>query len=73
MLCKRTKLRRSPKALITKDKRETSYLASFIAEGIVISLEIIVISMGNRGPKSVILEMVTVKEQRVDGSSDSIV
>jgi len=37
-------------------------------EGIVISLEILVIEMGDRGSKSVILEII-VKEQRVDGSS----
>jgi hypothetical protein len=41
-------------------------------EGIVISLEILVIGMGDRGSKSVIFEMITVKEQRVDGSSYSI-
>ena len=38
-------------------------------EGIVISLEILVIEMGDRGSKSVIFEMIIVKEQRVDGSS----
>jgi hypothetical protein len=38
-------------------------------EGIVISLEILVIGMGDRGSKSVIFEMIIVKEQRVDGSS----
>jgi hypothetical protein len=37
-------------------------------EGIVISLEILVIGMGDRGSKSVIFEII-VKEQRVDGSS----
>ena len=36
-------------------------------EGIVISLEILVIGMGDRGSKSVIFEII-VKEQRVDGS-----
>jgi len=36
-------------------------------EGIVISLEILVIEMGDRGSKSVIFEII-VKEQRVDGS-----
>ena len=68
-LCIRTKLRGSPKALITKDNMETSYLASLMIEGIVISLEILVIGMGDRGSKSVIFEMIIVKEQRVDGSS----
>ncbi len=38
-------------------------------EGIVISLEILVIGVGDRGSKSVIFEMIIVKEQRVDGSS----
>ena len=66
-MCIRAKFRGSPKALITKDKTETSYLASLMPEGIVISLEILVIEMGDRGSKSVIF--ITVKEQRVDGSS----
>ena len=38
-------------------------------EGIVISLEILVIGMGNRGSKSAIWNIIAVKEQRVDGSS----
>jgi hypothetical protein len=38
-------------------------------ESIVISLEILVLGMGNRGSKSVIFEKIIVKEQRVDGSS----
>ena len=70
------KLRGIPKALITKDKTETSYPASLMIEGIVISLKILVIGMGDRGSKSVtgVLWLrpylsVTVKEQRVDGSS----
>lgn len=64
-MCKRAKLRGSPKALITKDKTETFYLASLMIEGIVISLKILVIEMGDRGSKSDF----SVKEQRVDGSS----
>ena len=48
---------------------ETAYLASLIIEGIVISLEILVIEMGDRGSKSVIFKLIIVKEQRVDGSS----
>jgi hypothetical protein len=68
-LCSRAKFRGSPKALITKDKTETSYPASLMTEGIVTSLKILVIEMGYRGSKSVIRETVTVKEQRVDGSS----
>jgi hypothetical protein len=69
ILCLRTKLRGNPKALITKDKTETSYPASLMIGGIVISLEILVIGMGDRGSKLGIFEMITVKEQRVDGSS----
>lgn len=37
-----------------------------MTEGIVISLEILVIGIGNRGSKS---DLASVKEQRVDGSS----
>ena len=54
-MCIRAKLRGSPKALITKDKTETSYLALLMIKGIVISLEILVIGMGDRGSKSVYL------------------
>lgn len=69
LLCLSTKFRGNPKALgfavphrrmiwwcegITKDKTETSYLASLMIGGIVISLEILVIGMGDRGSKSVI-------------------
>ena len=54
---------------ITRDKTETSYLASLMIGGIVISLEILVIEMGYRGSKSNFIEFV--KEQRVDGSSIS--
>jgi len=39
-----------------------------MTQGMVISLEIIVIEMGDRGSKLGIFEMITVKEQRVDGS-----
>lgn len=42
LLCLRAKFRGSPKALITKDKTETSYPASLMTEGIVISLKILV-------------------------------
>jgi hypothetical protein len=68
-MCKRIKLRGSPKALITKDRMETSYLALLITEGIVISLKILVIGMGNHGSKSATGKSLAVKEQRVDGSS----
>jgi len=54
LLCSRAKFRGSPKALITKDNTETFYLAWLMTQGIVISLEILVIGMGDRGSKSVI-------------------
>ena len=38
-LCKRTKLRGHPKALVTKDKREIFHLAWLMPQGMVISLE----------------------------------
>ena len=38
-------------------------------EGIVTSLKILVIEMGDRGSKPAIPENIVVKEQRVDGSS----
>ncbi|MCZ6902587.1 MAG: hypothetical protein O7C62_08955 [Rickettsia endosymbiont of Ixodes persulcatus] len=72
-MCKRTKFRGSPKALITRDKTETSYLTQLITEGIVISLKILAIGMGNRGSKSAIDNSIAVKEQRVDGSSVFII
>ena len=40
-----------------------------MTEGIVISLKILVIGMDDRGSKSVVNLLITVKEQRVDGSS----
>ena len=39
-----------------------------MTQGIVISLEILVIGMGDRGSKSIIRKNIIVKEQRVDGS-----
>jgi hypothetical protein len=45
---------------------ETTYLASLMTEGKVISLKILVIVMGDRGSKS---GYKSVKEQRVDGYS----
>ncbi len=68
-MCSRAKFRGSPKALITKDKTETFYLASLMTEGIVISLKILVIEMGDRGSKLEMFNYIFVKEQRVDGSS----
>ena len=43
-------------------------------QGMVISLEMkeLVPEMGNRGSKLVIFEMITIKEQRADGSSDRL-
>ena len=63
------KLRRNPKALITKLHKETYKVAPLIAGGTVTSLEILDINkgMGNRGSKSD--SLISVKEQRVDGSS----
>ena len=63
------KLRRNPKALITKLHKETYKVAPLIAGGTVTSLEILDINkgMGNRGSKSD--NLISVKEQRVDGSS----
>jgi hypothetical protein len=51
---KRAKLRKSPKALITKDIKETFYPVPLMAGSIVTSLEILAIEMGDRGSKSVI-------------------
>ena len=77
-MCLRAKFRGSPKALITKDKK---LLIRPIQGGIVTSLKIIVIGMGDRGSKSIIGGInlscvllagshgIVVKEQRVDGSS----
>ena len=64
-----TKLRENPKALITKLKIERFIVASLIIEGIVISLEILdlTLGMGYRGSKSD--SYISVKEQRADGSS----
>lgn len=44
-------------------------MASLMIEGIVTSLKILVIGMGYRGSKSIIIKLIIVKEQRVDGSS----
>jgi hypothetical protein len=70
LLCKRAKFRGSPKALITKLFKETCKVAWLMTQGIVISLEILVIGMGDRGSKSNYIKFV--KEQRVDGSSINI-
>ena len=47
---------------------ENSYLAQLITDGIVTSLKILAIGMGNHGSKSAIYSSIAVKEQRVDGS-----
>ena len=52
LLCKRAKFRGSPKALITKLHKETFEVAPLMPGGIVTSLEILVIEMGDRGSKS---------------------
>jgi len=65
--CLKTKLRGSPKALVTKDNRETYYPARLMPRGMVTSLEISVM-------KWVIADLnqaLPVKEQRVDGFSIS--
>ena len=49
--------------------KETLLLAWLMPQGMVISLKMMVTEMGYRGSKSVIFEMIIVKEQRVDGSS----
>ena len=64
-MCKRAKFRGTPKALITKLHKKTYKVAPLMLGGIVTSLEILVIEMGYRGSKSDL----SVKEQRVDGSS----
>ena len=70
-MCVRAKFQGSPKALVTKGVKETLYLAWLMPQGMVISLEMreFIPEMGDRGSKSVILYIITVKEQRVDGSS----
>ena len=59
------KLRGHPKALVTKDIKETLNLAWLMIQGMVISLEMMETEMGYRGSNSVNM---AVKEQRVDGS-----
>lgn len=63
------KFRGSPKTLITKLHKETYKVAPLMPGGIVRSLEIFGANqrMGNRGSK--IDSLISVKEQRVDGSS----
>lgn len=69
-LCLRTKFQKSPKALVTKDVRETLQPAWLMPQGMVISLEMKETEMGDRGSKSSLNSIKLVKEQRVDGFSD---
>ena len=64
-----TKFRGHLKALITKLFTETFKVAWLMTQGIVTSLEILAIGIGNRGSKSD--SLISVKEQRVDGFSIS--
>lgn len=63
------KFRENPKALITNLHKETYKVAPLMTEGTVTSLEILDTNQGmdNRGSKSD--SLISVKEQRVDGSS----
>ena len=54
-LCLIIKFRENPKAEVTKDFGETLNLAWLMAQGMVISLEMMETEMGDRGSKSVIL------------------
>ena len=74
-MCKRAKLRGSPKTLVTKVVKETLQPAWLMPQGMVISLKMKVTEMGDRGSKSAICRRklyIAVKEQRVDGSSIKI-
>ena len=71
-MCKRAKLRGSPKTLVTKVVKETLQPAWLMPQGTVISLKMKVTEMGDRGSKSAICNNIAVKEQRVDGSSIKI-
>ncbi len=51
-MCVRAKFQGSPKALVTKGVKETLYLAWLMPQGMVISLEMKEIEMGDRGSKS---------------------
>lgn len=68
--CKRAKLRRSPKALVTKVIKETLLLAPSIPRGMVTSLKISAMKWVIADLNQIRLAL-SVKEQRVDGSSKS--
>ena len=68
-LCIRAKHRGHPKAYGTKLLSKISGRINY--SGTVISHKMSENKMGNRGYKSAICENIAVKEQRVDGSSDS--
>lgn len=69
--CSRAKLRKSPKALVTKDNRETFYPAPLMPGGMVTSLKINLIKwvIADLNQKLKNNFLISVKEQRVDGSS----
>lgn len=80
--CKRTKFRRSPKALVTKEIKETLYLAWLMTQGRVISLKMnnnflmkwVIADLNHSWFKVKCKHTINtegVKEQRVDGSSNS--
>jgi hypothetical protein len=80
--CKRIKLRVSPKALVTKYIRETFYMAWLMTQGTVISLKMknnlfmkwVITDLNHSGFKVNCKQTInskSVKEQRVDGSSNS--
>ena len=71
-MCKRAKLRGSPKTLVTKVVKETLQPAWLMSQGMVRSLMMMETEMGDRGSKSTIYNNIAVKEQRVDGSSIKI-
>jgi hypothetical protein len=63
------KLRGSPKALITKLHKEIFEVAPLMSGGIVTSLEIFGVNQGMGNRVSKLDSHISVKEQRVDGSS----
>jgi len=65
--CKRAKFRGSPKALVTKVIKETFLLAPLMTGGMVTSLKISVMKWAIAD----LNQTLSVKEQRVDGSSKS--
>ena len=68
--CERAKLRKSPKALVTKVKKETFLLTPLMTGGMVRSLKISVMKWVIADLNQIRVTL-SVKEQRVDGSSKS--